>query len=457
MAAAVKLDTQQVYQPSQLAQTVWDESRERQSGGWRSRAGAIPAALAHFFQPSRDLLQTHSNFRCWKKPSAKPATKDIAGKCRYVSRNVPAPPIWEDRIPQETRVVISLKKYLDMEPEKPAPGAPDPREMFSVALGSYRSALLAMGANGTKACPPVGAELQQCLAELEGGLAASVTPELIRETEKKVEEHLERWGGRSTDYLKEKTNDAKELLLALARTAQSVGERDKRYTSQFNEFTSRLQTIANLEDLTQVRSSLVQEASKLKTYVDRMNQDGQSLVKQLQTDVSSYETKLKAAEELVLRDELTGLSNRRNVEERIHSRIAKGEPFCVVILDLNKFKQVNDTHGHLAGDALLKQFAGELRSSSRSVDTVGRWGGDEFIMVLECDLAGATLQLDRTKRWTFGEYKIQLGEGAPEIKVDASASIGLAQWQPGESMKDVIEHADKDMYVNKGQTRNEKR
>jgi diguanylate cyclase (GGDEF)-like protein len=352
--------------------------------------------------------------------------------------------------------VISLKKYLDMEPEKPVPGPPDPGEMFSVALGSYRSALLAMGANGTKACPPVGAELQQCLEELEGGLAASLTPELIRETEKNVEEHLERWGVRSTDYLIEKTNDAKELLLALARTAQSVGERDKRYTSQFNEFTSRLQTIANLEDLTQVRSSLVQEASKLKTYVDRMNQDGQSLVKQLQTDVSSYETKLKAAEELVLRDELTGLSNRRNVEERIQSRIAKGEPFCVVILDLNKFKQVNDTHGHLAGDALLKQFAGELRSSSRSVDTVGRWGGDEFIMVLECDLAGATLQLDRTKRWTFGEYKIQLGEGAPEIKVDASAAIGLAQWQPGESMKDFIEHADKDMYVNKEQMRKEK-
>jgi hypothetical protein len=51
MAAAVKLDTQQVYQPSQLAQTVWDESRERQSGGWRSPAGAILAALAQFFQP----------------------------------------------------------------------------------------------------------------------------------------------------------------------------------------------------------------------------------------------------------------------------------------------------------------------------------------------------------------------------------------------------------------------
>ena len=74
---------------------------------------------------------------------------------------------------------------------------------------------------------------------------------------------MERWGGRSAEYLVAKANDAKELLLALAHTAQSVGERDKRYTSQFSEFTSRLRTIADLENLGQVRASLVQEANKL--------------------------------------------------------------------------------------------------------------------------------------------------------------------------------------------------
>jgi diguanylate cyclase (GGDEF)-like protein len=352
--------------------------------------------------------------------------------------------------------VISLKKYLDMEAEKPSSSEPDPRAVLSVALESYRAALLSMGMNGIRACPPVGSELHRWLADLSNGLSDSVTPAAIQETEQKVEEHLERWGGRSAEYLVAKANDAKELLLALAHTAQSVGERDKRYTSQFSEFTSRLRTIADLENLGQVRASLVLEANKLKSYVDRMTEDGQSLVKQLQKEVSSYETKLKAAEELVMRDELTGLSNRRNVEERIESRIAKGEPFCVVILDLDKFKSVNDGHGHLAGDSLLKQFAKESRSSSRSVDTVGRWGGDEFILVLDCDFAGAKLQLERTKKWALGEYKIQLGDGAPEIKLNATASIGLTEWRPGETMEDVIEHADKDMYANKAQTRDQK-
>ena len=353
--------------------------------------------------------------------------------------------------------MISLKKYLDMEPQKLSSSEPDPRDVLSVALASYRSALRAMGTAGVRACPAVGSELQQSLTSIEKCLSSSVTPVLMEETEKKVEEHLERWGARGAEDLKAKANDVKELLLALARTAQSVGERDTRYANQFHAFTTRLNTIADLEDLTQVRASLVQGAGELKTYVDRMTQESQSLVKQLQTEVSTYETKLKAAEELGLRDELTGLSNRRNVEERIEWRIAKNQAFCVAILDLDEFKRVNDTSGHPAGDSLLKQFARELRSSSRSTDTVGRWGGDEFILVLDCNLPEAKLQMERAKKWLFGEYKIQLGPGTPEIKINVTASIGVAHWQTAERMKDVIEHADAAMYADKDQTRKKKR
>ena len=62
--------------------------------------------------------------------------------------------------------MISLKKYLDMEAEKPVSSEPDPRAVLSAALESYRAALLSMGTNGIRACPPVGSELQQCLADL---------------------------------------------------------------------------------------------------------------------------------------------------------------------------------------------------------------------------------------------------------------------------------------------------
>jgi diguanylate cyclase len=364
---------------------------------------------------------------------------------------------------RERYVVISLKKYLDMEPAKPStadpiPGtAPQPGDLLAAALESYRAALLSMGTNSVRACAAVGVDLQKRLADLERGVSGKATPALLRETEQKVEEQLEEWGECSAEYLKTKANDVKELLLAVVHTAQSIDDRDRKYADQLAQFSAHLQGIASLDDLTEIRESLMAGAAELKTYVEGMTKDNNSLAKQLKTEVAVYESKLKAAEESVIRDGLTGLSNRRNVEERIEIRIAKGQPFCVAILDLDSFKEVNATYGQLAGDSLLKQFAVELRNNSRPHDTVGRWGGDEFIIVLDCDLAGANLQLDRTKKWMFGEYKIQSAGGAAEIKVRATASIGLAQWQPGESLSDVIEQADNSMSTEKGLKHGQKR
>ena len=83
---------------------------------------------------------------------------------------------------------------------------------------------------------------------------------------------------------------------------------------------------------------------------------------------------MRAVEELAFGDSLTGLaSNRHNIEERIQGRISNRQTFCIVSIDLNGLKQVNDTHGHPAGDNLLKQFSQELRSNLGSSGMAGRW------------------------------------------------------------------------------------
>ena len=348
--------------------------------------------------------------------------------------------------------MISLKKYLDMEPGKLSPPEPELNEMTSLILEAYRSALMAIGKSGFRACPAVGSDLQQNLASLESRLAAQLTPALVKETEAQVEEQLVQWGGRSAEYFKTKANEVKELLIVLARTAESMGQRDQRYSNHFSQFTAQLQSIADLEDIAHVRSSLVKQATELKTYVDQMAKDSRESVAHLQAEVSTYETKLKAVEQLALQDALTGLANRRKVEERIEWRIAHQQQFCVVILDLDGFKQINDTHGHPAGDDLLQQFSRELRSNIRATDIVGRWGGDEFIVVLDCDLTTAQAQVDRVQKWVLGEYSIQVSD-SKKLKVRVAASIGIAQWQSGQTMQSLIAKADTAMYREKSQPR----
>jgi diguanylate cyclase (GGDEF)-like protein len=167
----------------------------------------------------------------------------------------------------------------------------------------------------------------------------------------------------------------------------------------------------------------------------------------LQTENSSYETKLEELKQVAFQDPLTGLSNRREVERQIAARIQTGQVFCVVCLDLKGFKELNDTFGHLAGDDLLKQFATQLRTAFRSHDVVGRTGGDEFVVLVDHDLPVAKTRLERIRRWVKQSYALTGNPDAPQVKLTTAG--GVVQWKPGESMRDVLRRADAAMYADK--------
>jgi diguanylate cyclase (GGDEF)-like protein len=168
---------------------------------------------------------------------------------------------------------------------------------------------------------------------------------------------------------------------------------------------------------------------------------------ELQTENTSYESKLEELKQVASQDPRTGLSNRREVEREIAARIQAGQVFCVVCLDLNRFKELNDTHGHLAGDDLLKQFATQLRTAFRAHDVVGRTGGDEFVVLVDQDLPVAKTRLERIRRWVKQSYALTENPDLPQVKLTAAG--GVVQWKPGESMRDVFRRADAAMYADK--------
>ncbi len=323
----------------------------------------------------------------------------------------------------------------------------DLEELFRSALDSYRAALVVIGKCGVRICPQVGHPLQLSLLNLQERLSAYASAAQISETGKKVEEELETWGGLAAGYFQHKTNELKEIMIIMARTAEALGERDQRYAGQFGSLTARLRSIAELDDLSQIRQSLVTSASELNTCVAKMTQDGQQSVARLRAELSSYRTRLEDAERRASRDALTDLANRGEVERELELRMAQSRAFSILMFDLNGFKQINDAYGHLAGDHLLKQFATELRSVFRSTDVVGRWGGDEFIVVLDCSLKDATSHIDRIRQWAFGQYTVETGAGPQKVSI--SAAIGAAARNPDESLQALIARADAAMYREK--------
>jgi diguanylate cyclase (GGDEF)-like protein len=348
--------------------------------------------------------------------------------------------------------MISIKRYLEQkQAESNVQSGREAESLLPVTVAAYRSALVEMGNSGMNACPALGAELRQGLGKLDELLGAELTSASVAASASGVREQLQDWGRRTTLHYRQKTSEVKDILLVMARAAESVGERDQRCAVQISAVTTRLKSIASLEDLTEIRESIKQSATDLKSSIERMTAEGNAAIDRLRTQVSSYQQRLEEAEELASRDALTGLGSRLWVEGRMEQSLRSGAPLCVAVLDINEFKRVNDERGHLVGDEVLKQFATEMRSVCRSTDTLGRWGGDEFILLLHCGLAEANAQIDRLRKWVCGDYTIAAASGSFKLRVEAS--IGLAEMLPGETMKELIDRADAAMYRDKAASR----
>ena len=344
--------------------------------------------------------------------------------------------------------MISLKRYLESAPADESVHHDPPEKDFTLAaLAAYGSALNAMGSCSLSACPGLGSALHQNLGALSRRLSIGIDLTTLTATETEVQEQLDGWGRNTARYYQRKGDEVRELLIVMAQTAESVGSRDQRCACRMHEVTTRLTAIASLDDLTEIRASIEKSAAELKSSIERMTEEGKATIDQLQQQVTSYRTKLEEAEEIASRDTLTGLRSRLFVENVIELLINNDVPFCVAIADINEFKKVNDVHGHLTGDELLKQFAAELVSACRATDMIGRWGGDEFIIVLECDISEAGAQTDRLSKWICGNYSVQ-GKSGPQ-KLSVNASIGLAEHLSGETMKDLLVRADAAMYKQK--------
>jgi len=159
---------------------------------------------------------------------------------------------------------------------------------------------------------------------------------------------------------------------------------------------------------------------------------------------------MEKAEHQALHDGLTGLPNRTLFRDRAEQAVVQGKRdgpgFTVMLIDLDRFKEVNDTLGHHSGDLLLREVANQLRKAVRKSDTVARLGGDEFGVITPglCDAAGARALADKLR----DELAQPIVVGGLAIEVEASVGIAIFP-EHGEDVETLIRHADVSMYVSK--------
>ena len=146
---------------------------------------------------------------------------------------------------------------------------------------------------------------------------------------------------------------------------------------------------------------------------------------------------------MTITDTLTQLYNRLKLDEIFSMKLATARryntAFSVIIIDIDYFKNVNDTWGHQAGDDVLKEFANILKNNARETDVIGRWGGEEFLILSsDTDLNGA-VELSEKLREIISLFKFSFAE-------HKTASFGVSSYQVGDDEKTMVKRADEALY-----------
>lgn len=242
-------------------------------------------------------------------------------------------------------------------------------------------------------------------------------------------------------------------LQAVLASLTTAGADALRYGDVLADATGKLNIAATLEQLRDLVKGVAAETAQ-------MAERNMALQSQLSENASQIETMrrdLETVRKESLTDALTGIANRKGFDDFIRDTAGQamnnGRPLCLVMIDIDHFKKFNDTHGHIAGDQVLKLVGRILGDAVRTTDLPARYGGEEFALVMPSTSVPECVAVAERIRSTIATRKIvkrTTGESMGTITL----SLGVARYRPGEALSSLIQRADAALYKAKTGGRN---
>jgi len=256
--------------------------------------------------------------------------------------------------------------------------------------------------------------------------------------------------------LKHSLSDAKITVRSMMMTfidrvgAMVVSTGD--YHQKMDQYSQKITVARDVKDLNLILEDVMRETRSAQDEALRSRDqmvDARQEMQEAENRIQHLESQLEKMSELVREDQLTGSLNRRGLDEVFEREFARvdrqGGTICIAMLDLDDFKRLNDTHGHIAGDEALVHLVGLVKEVLRTMDVVGRFGGEEFLIILpDTPLDAATqtitrLQRELTKRIFMVNHERLL----------ITFSAGVALRLPGEDPVALVKRADAALYAAK--------
>lgn len=259
-------------------------------------------------------------------------------------------------------------------------------------------------------------------------------------------------------HLDEKNREVQELQSALSRKIQDTIRQHQQVGVSLEVALSELKRHEDAGDVERAKELIAGIAQQLlsgnRELTDKLDSTYHTLEK-IADGSRRLSDELSRVRQLSLTDELTGLPNRRAFQRRLEDEIARanryGYPLTLAVMDLDEFKQINDSYGHAIGDRILQEYATSILSIFRRLDMVARYGGEEFAVLLpNTDLHGAMRALHKVKA-RVPEVSVQTDAGR---LATPTFSAGVSAYHPGETSEAFVSRTDAALYEAKRRGRN---
>ena len=260
------------------------------------------------------------------------------------------------------------------------------------------------------------------------------------------------------NQLDARRRDIQELQAGLAQQVLDTIAQNEEFGVLLEVVLSELRQVGEISELENLRWTLIREIEKLMAghheLADKLDSTHHYL-QVIESDSRQLTDELTRVRLLSLTDELTGLPNRRAFLRRLEDEVARvqryGFPLSLALIDLDKFKEINDKYGHAGGDEVLRVYSKNILSIFRHHDLVARYGGEEFAVLLpNTESEGALRALNKVKN-RCAETRWQSNGSVVSVP---TFSAGLALYKPGETSTAFVERVDKALYRAKRLGRN---
>jgi len=251
----------------------------------------------------------------------------------------------------------------------------------------------------------------------------------------------------------QKSLEFQKILTEMTRQLSEAGSGFESHGNKLDIYATKLGNVNSLKDITEVANSIVAETRSVveSTKTLKIQLD------ETKTEINELNKELEGIKKTAKTDMLTSLLNRHGFDHYIAKVLGNKdvsyEPLCVIMVDIDYFKKVNDTYGHLVGDSVLKMLGHLFNNLIKGQDIAARFGGEEFIIVLPQTPIDGAFALAEKIRLSFSTMKLKVKETGESIG-EISISLGIALLRKNEHFEAAIQRADNALYHAKKTGRN---